>query len=53
MLRRTLAIVAATGLTLSLAGGAAARNINAENSYTLTNLVSDQPDVADAAGRYR
>jgi uncharacterized protein (TIGR03118 family) len=41
MVRRVLPIVAALGLVVLAAAPASARNINAENTYTVQNLVSD------------
>lgn len=43
---RIVAAVAAAGLMLVAASPVAARNINAQNHYTVTNLVSDVPGRA-------
>ncbi|MDP9272817.1 MAG: TIGR03118 family protein [Chloroflexota bacterium] len=45
-LRRSLALPLAVALAAAVAMPIAARNINANNAYTVTNLVSDQADVA-------
>ena len=45
--RRTLALVAAVALVAVIALPVAAKNINAQNVYTVHNLVSDVPGVAD------
>src|SRR6266516_4405753 len=45
-LRRSLALPLAVALAAAVALPSAARNINANNAYTVTNLVSDQANVA-------
>jgi len=45
-LRRSLALPLAVALATALVLPTAARNINANNAYTVTNLVSDQAGVA-------
>ena len=46
MARRALALAAGIGLILGIALPVAARNINAENLYTVNNLRSDVPGAA-------
>ena len=46
MARRALALLAAAALALAIVGPAAARNINAENRYSVHNLFSDVPGRA-------
>ena len=48
MARRALALVASLGLLIAVAVPAAARNINAQNLYTVHNLQSDVPGAAAA-----
>ena len=46
MARRAFALAASVGLVLGIALPAAARNINADNLYTVNNLRSDVPGAA-------
>jgi uncharacterized protein (TIGR03118 family) len=48
MARRALALAASLGLLIAVALPAAARNINAENLYSVHNLQSDVPGLAAA-----
>jgi uncharacterized protein (TIGR03118 family) len=47
MRTRAIALIASVGLVVALAGPAVARNINAENTYTVHNLRSDVAGAAD------
>ena len=46
MARRALALAASVGLLFGIVLPAAARNINADNLYTVNNLRSDVPGAA-------